>query len=121
MLGEINHELLLVFKINNYLRAIDRRLGNPTNTFRVINEFSLDVYVNETRKNMTSLQYAFQIFKYYCVRMWLCGVHLRLWLSRVFGFSRAEELADFESDVVYNQQSAETAPLLEDNLMGLAL
>jgi len=39
-LGEINNELLLVLKTNNYLRAIDRRLGNPNNTFTVINDVS---------------------------------------------------------------------------------
>jgi hypothetical protein len=40
ILSEIKRELLLVMKTNNYLRAIDRRLGNPTNTFAVVNEVS---------------------------------------------------------------------------------
>lgn len=29
-------ELLLVLKTNNYLRAIDKRLGNPNNSFNTI-------------------------------------------------------------------------------------
>jgi hypothetical protein len=44
ILGEIRRELLLVLKTNNYLRAIDRRLGNPNNTFNVINEVTWSVY-----------------------------------------------------------------------------
>ena len=46
-LGSIKSELLLVLKTNNYLRAIDRRLGNPNNTFNVINNISWSVYKNE--------------------------------------------------------------------------
>ena len=37
ILGEMKRELLLVLKTNNYLKAIDRRLGNPNNNFNVIN------------------------------------------------------------------------------------
>ena len=40
ILDMIKRELLLVLKTNNYLRAIDRRLGNPTNTFNTINEIT---------------------------------------------------------------------------------
>lgn len=50
ILGEIKSELLLVFKTNNYLRAIDRRLGNPNNTFNVINNISWEVYQKEISK-----------------------------------------------------------------------
>ncbi len=51
ILGEIRRELLLVLKTNNYLRAIDRRLGNPNNTFNVINEVTWSVYQKEIVKN----------------------------------------------------------------------
>ncbi len=36
ILDEIKRELLLILKTNNYLRAIDKRIGNPTNTFNII-------------------------------------------------------------------------------------
>ena len=36
VLDEMKKELLLVLKTNNYLRAIDRRLGNPNNSFYTI-------------------------------------------------------------------------------------
>jgi len=32
-LSDMNYQLQLVLKTNDYLRAIDRRLGNPDNTF----------------------------------------------------------------------------------------
>jgi len=47
ILDMIKRELLLVLKTNNYLRAIDRRLGNPTNTFTTINNITWDVYWKE--------------------------------------------------------------------------
>lgn len=36
ILDMIKRELLLVLKTNNYLRAIDNRLGNPNNSFNTI-------------------------------------------------------------------------------------
>mmetsp|Transcript_42613 Transcript_42613/g.40892 ORF Transcript_42613/g.40892 Transcript_42613/m.40892 type:complete len:98 (-) Transcript_42613:115-408(-) len=36
ILDEIKKELLLLLKTNNYLRAIDSRLGNPNNSFNTI-------------------------------------------------------------------------------------
>ena len=33
ILDVMKRELLLVLKTNNYLRAIDKRLGNPYNSF----------------------------------------------------------------------------------------
>lgn len=36
ILDVIKRELLLVLKTNNYLRAIDSRLGNPNNSFNII-------------------------------------------------------------------------------------
>lgn len=44
ILDMIKRELLLVMKTNNYLRAIDRRLGNPNNTFNVVNNVTWSVY-----------------------------------------------------------------------------
>ena len=43
----MKRELLLVLKTNNYLRAIDKRLGNPINTYNVINEMTWSVYSKE--------------------------------------------------------------------------
>ena len=47
ILDQIKRELLLVFKTNNYLRAIDKRLGNPNNTYNIINNITWKVYCSE--------------------------------------------------------------------------
>ena len=47
ILDSIKRELLLVLKTNNYLKAIDKRLGNPINTYNVINNVTWEVYRNE--------------------------------------------------------------------------
>lgn len=40
----MNRKLILVFKTNNYLRAIDNKLGTPLNTFKVLNEMTWEVF-----------------------------------------------------------------------------
>lgn len=47
ILDMIKRELLLILKTNNYLRAIDKRLGNPTNTYNIINNVTWRIYCNE--------------------------------------------------------------------------
>ena len=107
-----------MFKTNNYLRAIDRRLGNPNNTFNVINEFSWDVYVHEVRKDMGRLEYSFLVFKYYMVRAALYAMYLHLRLRMALGLHFDEEaLQDFDLDVVHN---SDEISLHQDSLMGIA-
>ena len=36
ILDGMKRELLLVLKTNNYLRAIDKRFGNPANSYNII-------------------------------------------------------------------------------------
>ena len=43
----MHRELLLILKTNNYLRAIDKRLGNPTNTYTIINDVTWRIYCRE--------------------------------------------------------------------------
>ena len=47
ILDQIKRELLLILKTNNYLRAIDKRLGNPNNTYNIINNVTWKVYKHE--------------------------------------------------------------------------
>jgi aarF domain-containing kinase len=49
ILDVIKRELLLVLKTNNYLKSIDARLGNPNNSFMVINEVTWRVFSKELR------------------------------------------------------------------------
>merc|ERR1712127_699839 len=53
ILDKIKRELLLILKTNNYLRAIDKRLGNPTNTYNTINEITRQVYWKEVSEDMS--------------------------------------------------------------------
>jgi hypothetical protein len=47
ILDMIKRELLLILKTNNYLRAIDKRLGNPNNTYNIINNTTWRVFMKE--------------------------------------------------------------------------
>lgn len=47
ILDMIKRELLLILKTNNYLRAIDKRLGNPNNTYNNINDVTWSVFNRE--------------------------------------------------------------------------
>lgn len=70
-------------KTNNYLRAIDRRLGNPNNTFHVINEFSWEVFRTEFK--MSNWIYAKEWLKYYVLKTALYLFYLNLRVRTFFG------------------------------------
>lgn len=70
-LRDMNRDLLVLLKINNYLRAIDVRLGNPTNTFTQVNEKTWEVYKREIGKNLNMWQYCRQAFNYYYLKFGL--------------------------------------------------
>lgn len=67
----IKRELLLVLKTNNYLKSIDSRLGNPNNSFMVINDVTWKVFSRELRKSVTSPVYWREAFRYYWLRFLL--------------------------------------------------
>lgn len=50
ILDGMKRELLLIFKTNDYLRAIDNRLGQPANTFNIINDYTWRVFQEELVK-----------------------------------------------------------------------
>jgi hypothetical protein len=85
ILDMIKRELLLVMKTNNYLRAIDRRLGNPNNTFNVVNNVTWSVYQKEISSKMSTWSYIRETFRYYFVKVALYsiyfGVRCRLMLG----------------------------------------
>lgn len=120
VLGEIRSELLLVLKTNDYLRSIDRRLGNPNNTFSVINNVSWEVYSREVTKNMTQFQIMKQRMRFWFVKMGLFAMYVSLRVRIMFGmYYDPEALQDFDLDVVH---SGEATPEVEqDSLLGLAI
>jgi len=80
ILDMIKRELLLVLKTNNYLRAIDRRLGNPTNTFNVINEITWRVYWREVSDDMSFYSVLRELFRYGYLKfgLWLMYLQVRM-------------------------------------------
>lgn len=97
----IKRELLLVLKTNNYLRAIDRRLGNPTNTFNTINEITWQVYWKEVSEDMSLYSVFRELFRYYLLKMGLFAMYCKVRVKSAFGLKvDAKELEDFELDVV---------------------
>jgi len=44
-LRDMNRELLILMKTNHYLRQIDMRLGNPTNTFNQVNNVTWKIFI----------------------------------------------------------------------------
>jgi hypothetical protein len=103
-------------KTNNYLRAIDRRLGNPTNTFAVINRVSWQVYKKDIGPKLSYWCYYREMFRYYILKFGLIAAYMGVRVKQILGYQvSSEELQDFELDVTLS----DTPP--EDSLMGLAL
>ena len=97
----IKRELLLVLKTNNYLRAIDRRLGNPNNTFNTINEETWSVYWREVSDDMSYYATVREFFRYYMLKMGLFVLYMNVRARSALGLKVDEdELKDFELDVV---------------------
>ena len=99
----IKRELLLVLKTNNYLRAIDRRLGNPSNTFNIINEKTWTVYWNEVSKEESYYSLLREFFRFYILKIGLFAMYLRVKFRSSFGMQvDVDELKDFELDYQEN-------------------
>ena len=97
----IKRELLLVLKTNNYLRAIDRRLGNPTNTFMTINEITWDVYWREVSYDMSYYSLFREFWRYQILRVGLFAMYMSVRMRSALGLQVDEdELKDFELDVM---------------------
>jgi hypothetical protein len=87
ILAECTRELLLLMKTNNYLRAIDRRLGNPNNTFNVINEYTWDTFRNEMSSSMSTWAFTKELMRYYFLRMALYAIYINLRFRTMLGLS----------------------------------
>lgn len=81
----IKRELLLVLKTNNYLRAIDRRLGNPTNTFNTINEITWGVYWRECSQEASVYSIFREFFRYYILKIGLFAMYMNVKLRSSLG------------------------------------
>lgn len=100
----MHRELLLILKTNNYLRAIDKRLGNPTNTYNIINNITWKIYCKEVAfkaEKTETLQFFMDCYRYYIIKLFLGLNFFRVRLLSMFGVKvTQEELEDFELDYV---------------------
>ena len=71
ILDMIKRELLLILKTNNYLRAIDKRLGNPNNTYNIINNITWNIYKREIAQRGNSWDYFREFYRYYFLKFLL--------------------------------------------------
>jgi aarF domain-containing kinase len=97
ILDVIKRELLLVLKTNNYLKSIDARLGNPNNSFTIINDVSWKVFRTELRSRLTFSQYWREAYRYYWLKLMLALYRTMIRIKQMFGYKASpEELQDFE-------------------------
>ncbi len=78
MLNEVRREMLLLLKINEFIRNIDRRMGNPINTIENMMKYIYEEVARVERKtNSTweniclSLEYYKYMFLFSLVRVYL--------------------------------------------------
>ena len=93
-------------KTNNYLRAIDRRLGNPVNTFAVVNDISWQVYRADVAPHLSRWTFLRELFRYYLLKIGLAAAYAGVRLRQVFGLRISDdEMLDFELDVTVSHDT----------------
>ena len=104
VLDQMHRELLLILKTNNYLRAIDKRLGNPTNTYNIINNVTWRIYCREVAfkaEQTGKWQFAMDCYRYYIIKLIFCLNFFRVRMLSLIGVKASkDELEDFELDYV---------------------
>ena len=91
ILSKIKRELLLILKTNNYLRAIDKRLGNPNNSYNIINNVTWRVFCNEMKTQMGRWEYMKEVFMYYFLKLVLDAYLLKVRFLNLFGIKASKE------------------------------
>ena len=98
ILDLIKRELLLILKTNNYLRAIDKRLGNPNNTYNIINNITWKIYQKELAQE-DRWDYMKECWKYYSIKFVFALLYFKLRVLGLLGYKASpEELQDFDLD-----------------------
>lgn len=98
-LRDMNRELLILMKTNHYLRQIDMRLGNPTNTFNQVNNVTWKIFIESQGKTLSTIQYYRHIFNFYYLKFGLWCYGMSIQLRHMLGFEIAkEDLENFELD-----------------------
>ena len=91
MMKGMDQELIILFKTNDYLRSIDKRLGNPTNTFNVINEVTWRVYRKEVCSTLSRGEYWREVARFYLIKFGLYLAYLYVKIRSTLGLQVDEE------------------------------
>ena len=87
-LQEVHPDILLILKVNDYLRAIDGKLGNPANSFLHIARYSCNTVANyEIKKYRLGWMKRFNL---YLEQLWLI-IKLKMYKYHLEGQVEAEE------------------------------
>lgn len=90
ILDMIKRELLLILKTNNYLRAIDKRLGNPNNTYNTINEVTWKVFSREIAQ-INRWDYFKELCHYYLLKLLLRAYFFKIKFLGLFGVKASKD------------------------------
>ena len=83
----MNRDLVILMKTNHYLRSIDVKLGNPTNTFTQVNNMTWKVFKESVGKDLSYLQYFRHAFAFYYLKFGLFFMYLSVQCRRMLGLS----------------------------------
>ncbi len=96
-----------MLKTNNYLKAIDNRLGNPNNTFNTINNATWQVYKSEIRSKLTYWQFLRESLRYYMLKLGLFAFYISVRVRSALGYKvDKDELKDFELDYTAEENAS---------------
>ena len=102
ILDGMKRELLLVFKTNDYLRAIDNRLGQPANTFNIINDYTWRVFQKELVEvdPVARSKFSQERRRYYVFKTKMFFLRVYLYVMSYFGVKpHPDYMKEFEFDV----------------------
>lgn len=97
----MKRELLLIFKTNDYLRAIDNRLGQPANTFNIINDYTWKVFQTELVKEdpLAMNKLGEERRRYYVFKAKMFFFRMYLYVMAYFGVKpHPDYMKEFEFD-----------------------
>lgn len=62
-LQNMDHQLLLIFKVMDYISSIDNKLGRPINNYYYTAKYSFRNSINESKSFLEYLRLNFYLFK----------------------------------------------------------
>ena len=85
-----------MFKTNDYIRAIDAKLGNPLNTYSQLNDITWDIYKKEQLAKVNFSKRFKQKFHYMKVKFYFNFLKFYYFVLERLHLIKKEQLADFD-------------------------